>query len=122
MMKRGRQSAAELSVVPIIDAGMTRLDPPSHLSSVERKLFCEIVDSVHPNHFTPVDVHLLCTFVQVTLIARSSVKGLPKSVAIWDRAVKLQATLATRLRISPQSRLDKKSVKLLGPRARPWHE
>ena len=44
------------------------------------------------------------------------------ALAVWEKAVRLQAMLATRLRLSPQSRLDPKTVARrqppLGPR--PW--
>lgn len=108
-MKRGRQSPAELSVVSI-NATIKPIDPPDHLSSKEAKLFREITASVHPGHFVASDVHLLCAFVQATLVARDAMKDLPDLLALWDRSTKLQATLATRLRLSPQSRADFKVV------------
>jgi hypothetical protein len=63
-------------------------------------------------------------FVAATLISRRAADALSKSpdreswsstvdrdtLALWDRSTKLMATLATRLRIAPQSRYDAKTA------------
>jgi hypothetical protein len=108
-MKRGRTSLAELSVVSI-DATTKPIEPPEFLTPKEAKLFREVVASVSPKHFVPSDAHLLATFVQVTLTGREAIKGLPDTIGIWDRCVKTQAILATKLRLAPQSRLDQRAA------------
>ena len=75
-----------------------RLSPPSHLSKPERTLFAEIVGSCDPRHFANSDLPLLTSFVQATLEARSGPGG---GAADWEKVVKVQAMLATRLRLTP---------------------
>jgi hypothetical protein len=50
-----------------------------------------------------IDTPLLVSFVQATLIARSTAHD-PDKAQLWEWSVKLQATLATRLRLAPQAR------------------
>jgi hypothetical protein len=115
----------ESKVIPF-KPGPTPLKPPAHLNSNEAALFREVIGSVSHRQFVEADVHLLASFVQATLVARESIKELPDSIGIWDRAVKLQATLATKLRLTPLSRIDQRAA---GRRAReapvrtpPWDE
>jgi hypothetical protein len=61
----------------------------------------------------PGDIPLLASYVQATILARGAVKEAaqdPRSLAVWEKATRMQATLATRLRLSPQSRVDPKVV------------
>jgi len=112
-MKRGRPSAAALSVVPI-HANMTHVSPPPNLTAAEARLFRELVASCHPQHFVASDVHLLVSYVQATLASRHWAKLAakdPKLILQWDRATRMQCQLASRLRLSPHSRANGKSVK-----------
>jgi hypothetical protein len=61
------------------------------------------------------------SYVQATLMARQTVRD-PEQVATWDKAVRLQAMLATRLRLTPQSRSDPKTTALLAVRRKPTWE
>lgn len=90
--------------------GFTPIKPPAHLNAKEAALFKQVVESCSHRQFVETDVHLLASFVQCTLVARESVKDLPDSAAMWDKAVKLQATLATKLRLTPQSRFDQRAA------------
>ena len=102
-----RKSAAALSVIPITSAHK-RIQPPSDLSPPEANLFRTMISQVAPDHFTESDGPLIVSYVQATLLSRRASKelaaGNTKALAIWDRATKIQATLATRLRLAPQSR------------------
>ena len=112
-MKRGRQSSAALSVIPI-ERGRQRLQPPQDLSATEAALFRSIVTQCAPDHFAESDAPLLTSFVQSTILSRKAAKALTSGDAsalpVWDRATRMQATLATRLRLAPQSRADPKTV------------
>jgi hypothetical protein len=126
MKQRGRKSAAGLAALSI-DAQPLRLDPPDNLSDTERSLFVKVLDACSPGHFVTSDVPLLVSFVQTTLIARSAATSAAndlQALAVWEKAVRLQAMLATRLRLSPQSRLDPKTVarRQLSPLPRPWED
>jgi phage terminase small subunit len=112
MGTRGRKSSAELSVVPLLPRA-NRLRPPAHLGPEEAKIFREIVSSCHPQHFAPSDVYLLAAYCEAIVISRRAAAALHEdqgAAAVWERAVRVLATLATRLRLAPQSRSDPKTV------------
>ena len=124
MQQRGRKSAAAVAATPL-DGQPPRLDPPEELSDAERSVFVEVTNACSPRHFVASDLPLLVSFAQTTVIARSAGANAASdfhALAVWEKAVRLQAMLATRLRLSPQSRLDPKTVARrqppLGPR--PW--
>lgn len=124
MRQRGRASAAALADVNVT-ATAARQEPPSNLSDEERALFTELVEACAPTHFVKSDLPLLVSFIQATLLVRRAATGMvddPDLIAVFEKSVKLQATLATRLRLAPQSRLDPKSVARQQPYEgpRPW--
>ena len=102
MRQRGRKSATNLALIDVTGTP-PRLTTPAGLTKVERSLFDFIVDASPPHHFTDSDQPLLLSYVQACLIARSSAK-IPTKVSVWERAVRVQAMLATKLRLSPQTR------------------
>ncbi|MEJ2376253.1 MAG: hypothetical protein P8Y71_12855 [Pseudolabrys sp.] len=123
-MQRGRKSALKSAAFDF-DVRQRRLQPPSYLSDVERELFQRVVGSVSPQHFAQSDVPLIESFVRATLLSRDAA---PKdatdaeALANWEKATRLQAMLATRLRLTPQARTDPKTLArqqtpLLNP---PW--
>ena len=92
-----------------VDGKPDRLSPPPHLNKAERTLFAEIVGAVDPRHFVEGDLPLLCSYVTATLIARKASRDM-SMINVWEKATRMQAMFATRLRLSPQSRLDPKTV------------
>ena len=108
MRQRGRKSVANLAT-PRIYGEPSRLNPPSYLSAGERALFDELVAACDTAHFRESDLPLLASYVQATLIARDAARD-PDKIMLWEKAVRMQATLATRLRLSPQSRVDPKTT------------
>jgi hypothetical protein len=123
MRKPGRVSAAELTIVPAINGENPRLDPPAYLSKSAQMLFIEIVASCDHRHFTKSDLPLLASLVEATLMARASAGDLDR-FSQFERAARLQASLATRLRLTPQSRHDPKTVARRSPVdvPYPWEE
>jgi hypothetical protein len=81
-------------------------------------LFDELVNACSARHFVESDLSLLSRFVTATIIARDTAHD-PNKIAMWERAVRMQATLVTRLRLSPQSRADPKTVGRHSERTRP---
>ncbi len=72
-------------------------------------MFVEIVGACSPKHFVASDLPILISFIQATLLSRQSSQKAAddaKALAIWEKATHMQATLATRLRLAPQSRFD----------------
>jgi|SRR5882757_6983242 len=109
MAQRGRKSMAA-NVVPLSVNGLPpRLTAPSGLSTAERRLFTELISATDPRHFVESDLPLLVSYIQSTLLSRWAAAKLtsdPGIVAIWEKATRMQATLATRLRLAPQARTD----------------
>jgi hypothetical protein len=112
MRKRGRKSCDELAIINV-NGDPPRLDPPPTLTDPERALFVEIVQACSPKHFVPSDLPLVVSYVQATLLSRQAVTNAaaaPAMLALWEKATRMQATLATRLRLSPQARTDPKTI------------
>ena len=122
MGQRGKKSAAKLAA-PVVDGSLPRLDPPAFLNKAERGLFVDLVNSCDARHFVKSDLPLLASFVQATLKVRDAARD-PDKLTTWEKSARIQAMLATRLRLAPQSRLDPKTVHrrtpLIGPK--PWEE
>lgn len=121
MRQRGRKSAANLVTLNVTGTS-PRLLAPAYLRDDERTLFDELIAACSPSHFVELDLPLLVSFVQSTLLARDTARDPGKS-AVWEKAVRVQATLATRLRLAPQARTDPKTIarqaaRRLGPA--PW--
>ena len=106
MRQRGRKSEASLSVISV-DGRPSRLEPPRHLNKTEKAVFIELATTA--GHFVPTDAGLLASLAQATVMARNAARDPDKSV-VWERAVKMQAMLSTKLRLTPQARCDPKTV------------
>jgi hypothetical protein len=106
MRQRGRKSSADLSTLPVIDVALMRLAPPRYLNKTERAVFTELAAT---GHFVPTDAALLASLAQATVMARNAARD-PEKSAVWERAVKMQAMLSTKLRLTPQARTDPKVV------------
>jgi phage terminase small subunit len=124
-MKRGRVSAAELSVIDI-DVQQARLSPPACLSGPELELFSSIVNACDVEHFRQTDLPLLSRYCEAAILAEQAalelrngavVDGKPSPwIVVQEKCVRAMVSLSMRLRLSPQSRLDPKT---LGRRSEP---
>src|SRR5262245_3480766 len=108
MRQRGRKTAA---VIPfaVLDGTPARLEPPAHLTKSERAQFLAIVDGSAPGHFMPSDAPLLAAYVTAITLSRRTARD-PDKLGQWEAATKMMATLATKLRVSPHTRRDPKTV------------
>jgi len=97
----------------------SRLTPPSSLNDDEQALFSELVGACDASHFRESDLPLLISYIQATLISRAAAHD-PDRIVLWEKATRMQATLATRLRLSPQSRIDPKTIGRQQPRPGPF--
>ena len=124
MRQRGRRSAANL-VTLHVDGAPARLEPPVCLNNRERKLFSELIAACDPCHFVESDLPLLTSFAQATVLAQTTAND-PDKIETWALAVRLQATLATRLRLAPQARTDPKTIARRAieqrPAIAPWED
>lgn len=111
MRQRGRQSREAIGIGP--ERVAHTLSPPGHLSQVEAETFHEIAASVPPNHFSHADSFLLASFAQLTVLIRSLASDVAKAtketkagkVKLFLEACKAQSLVATKLRITVQSRI-----------------
>jgi hypothetical protein len=101
-----RKSSAALSVVPIVVA-RPALHPPPSLTEPEREVFTEL--AAQATHLKPADVPLLASLAQAILLSRQLARD-PARVADWEKAVRAQAMLSTKLRMTPQSRTDSRAA------------
>ena len=107
MRQRGRPSADVVALNLIAPA--SSLAAPAGLNAKERAIFNAIVAAVDPSHFRKSDVPLLHSYVQaVAMVRRLARDG--NRIADWEKAARVQAMLATKLRLTPQTRLDAKTV------------
>jgi phage terminase small subunit len=114
-----RKSAAALSVMAV-DGKPKRLQPPEFLSDSERKLFVDLVASCDATHFRPSDLPLLCRYCEAAVLAERAAQELRLStiadgklspwITVQEKAVRAMVALSMRLRLSPQSRIDPKTV------------
>jgi hypothetical protein len=110
MRQRGRKSGAALVALPnSVDGSPPRLKPPADLLDVERALFRQLVNAASAHHFVSTDEPLLISFVQATLLVRS-LANQPTKIDAWEKAVRTQTLLARSLRLTPQSRMDPKTL------------
>ena len=118
MNKRGRESAAELSVVPI-DVKLHRPEPPEALREPEAKVWREIVSSLPAGWFNPSNEPLLAAYCRhvvtadrlAILIKETEDRG-PDSLKDWDkllmmrdRETKAATSLARSMRFTQQAQM-----------------
>ena len=101
-----RRSSASLSVVPI-DVARAPLRPPVSLSEAECLLFVELAS--HATHLKSADAPLLASLAQAIILSRRLAHD-PTKVAEWEKTIRAQAMLSTKLRLTPQSRTDSRGA------------
>jgi phage terminase small subunit len=110
-----RKSAAALTVVPFRPA--PRLRPPDDLTEAERAIWRQITESLPPERFHASDTPLLRSYVVASArvvqagerLRRGAVRAGKVSpwFGAWERALRLQLSLARSLRLLPSARLDR---------------
>ena len=87
-----------------------------------KRIFIDLVHSMPPEHFRPSDVPLLARQVAAVAMCEHAAEKMTASggpvvkgkinpwFSVEQRSAKLVAVLATRLRMSPQSRRDPRAV------------
>ncbi len=111
-MQRGRKPS---NLLPFpTDQAPAPIDPPGGLNTEERALFEQLVSTTEARHLRPSDAPMLVSYVQATLMARRLAHA--GDIKEFDRAARLQATLATKLRLTPHSRFDPITIgRMQGP-------
>lgn len=123
-MKRGRKSIASLTT-PAVNGEASRVTAPASLTPRERRLFNQITAACSADHFRESDIPLLANYVAVTLLTQST-RNKPSKFGVFEKACRLQKSLATSLRLAPSTRADPKTIARDGAgRAHfiaPWEE
>jgi hypothetical protein len=138
MGSRGRKSAASLSVVAI-DARRKRVQPRADAPAEVRDVVRNLVASCAPDHFKPSDWPLLESYARAILLERYAYEqlggeplGEDGKVSSWivvaEKAGRQIVGVSARLRLSPQHRVDPKTIGrnapdvLLHHHRRPWDD
>lgn len=104
----------------------TRLEPPKSLGKGAALVFGEIVASADPEHFQRSDLSLLVQYAVACDLASQAQRAIDADgavimgksspwIVILEKAHRSMVALSARLRLSPQSRLDRKSAGLSSP-------
>jgi len=122
MRQRGRKSADAEALASVHNGNGSgpRLNPPANLSDAERGVFVDLVNACDPDHFRVSDLPLLVRYVEAVVLAEQAaqelrcgavVDGRPSPwIIIQEKAVRAMVSLSMRLRLSPQSRIDAKTI------------
>jgi phage terminase small subunit len=114
-----RKSIAALAVKP---HESSRLAPRSGLSPEVKLIFCDLVGRMPAEHFRETDAPLIEQYAQAIALARQAYAALaaegsvvggranPAHVVL-EKAHRSSVALSMRLRLSPQSRMDRKAIK-----------
>lgn len=100
--QRGRKSLANLATLRV-DGTPPPLEAPSCLDDAERLLFDEIVSARDTRGLVRSDLPLLVSYIQASVIARNAARG--GDVGAFEKAARIQCALATKLRLTPHSRI-----------------
>jgi hypothetical protein len=129
LRKRGRRSATAITVVP--DARMRRPEPPDRLTAAEKATWREITEKVRGNWFYSSE-HLLEVYV-CTLAQQRQLQGFLQQVEPSSKryielmrlqlsVTTLASNLATKLRLTPRSTVDRYTPKVVPSSPRPWQD
>lgn len=110
------------AVLDTVAAKDMRLAPRSGLPPEVKAIWCELINSMPADHFRKSDAALVEQYAQAIALARHAYAFLNAEgpvvagrtspwVTVLEKAHRSSVALSMRLRLSPQSRLDRKSVK-----------
>jgi hypothetical protein len=118
MAGTGRKPYATVDITPF-DAPDQRLRPPDSLGPLEKRIFFHLITHVPAAQFQPADLPLVCRWCELSAVADRAAAELATGnlvtedgrptpwLAVHEKAVKGLVALSLRLRLSPQSRMDK---------------
>ena len=118
MRQRGRKSAELIALN--VQGLPPRLQPPSYLNAKERKAFETLIAATDVRHFSESDIPMIVSFVQASLLVHAAARK--QDAETFEKLSRVQAMLATKLRLTVQSRADPKNITRMQPYSgpRPW--
>ncbi len=140
MGARGRKSAAELATITSTGIAVTRRpEPPAHLGDDAAEIWRSITNSLPADWFSPGTLPLLEALCGLTVSQRCTLRALQVAERggddfdreSWEKLQKQLgevsgriATLATRMRLTPQSRYGARgadtAARSVGDGPKPW--
>ena len=134
--KRGRKSAADLSVVKVSGA---RVSAPAHLTPSQHAEWTLIVNSLPADYFRPGDIPLLGSFCAASALYKEALMMIQAEGIVLDGGgrryahpakdiltsqASAMAQMAVKLRLCPSARYTEKSAQTKtsagSTKARPW--
>jgi hypothetical protein len=126
--KRGRFSAEVLTTI-LPDARMQRPEPPDRLTPAEKAIWREIVEKVRGGWFYSSE-HLLEAYVCTVAYQQqlgNALQGIEVGSERYMELARMQLSvtallgnLATKLRLTPRSTIDRYTPKAVRSEPRPW--
>lgn len=132
-----RASTASKSIVQVLpDANKRRLRAPDDLQPEARRVWSEVVDTLPPDRFHASERPLLALYCRSMVTAERALTAIDRdgpligdkinpALRLFDTSVRQVVSLATKLRVTPQSRVDRKvagtSAREDASASRPWH-
>lgn len=132
MGERGPKNQIETTVVPL--QSVNRPKPPALLSAEQVDIWNTVVDSLPADWFRPESIEVLVQYCRHAVAARRVAELIKQAetetgfdVQEYDRLLKMQeregralSSLATRLRITPQSTRSPDAIKCKAAKKKPW--
>ncbi len=131
MKQRGRVSTAAMSVI-VDGSEQASPSPPAYLAGPERELFADLIMGCDADLFRQTDLPLLSRYCEAAILAEQAalelrngavVDGKPSPwIVVQEKSVRALVSLSMRLRLSPQSRIDPKTLGRQQPHSgpKPW--
>jgi phage terminase small subunit len=131
MKQPGRISAAALAVIDV-DNQSNQSVPPANLSEPEREMLATIIAGCDADHFRHTDLPLLSCYCEAAILAEQAALELRNGAIVGDKpspwiiiqekCVRAMVSLSMHLRLSPQSRIDAKTLARQQPYSgrKPW--
>lgn len=120
MQQRGRKSAAALAIVPMAELAATRPAPPDYLPSMAQAIWREVTGSRPAAYFDRASLGLLEVYCRSLAEHRrlaTRIEALDPEADDYAKLVRLAdiqaarvAQMATRMRLSQQSRTDSRGA------------
>ena len=115
------RTSAEALLVPRVDARQNRLECRADAPASLRQIITDLISSVPPQHFRPGDIDLVEQYAQAVLLARQAFDKLEEEgpvvdgranawLIVLEKSHRSAVQLSARLRLSPQQRMDRKTV------------
>jgi phage terminase small subunit len=124
----GRKSGAATATLAVVNIGQSRIRPRADAAPDVQEIICDLVGSLDARHFHKADWPLLESYARAILLERKAYRMLEMEgevlstrtnawLVVAEKAGRQIVALSARLRLCPQSRMDRKQAGKPGPAA-----